>query len=134
MKTRSPVLSLLIAFSAVAKISLSAVEDFKPSSTTSSISGVWKSEFDSQIGHQVYTFTFKQDGFYHVGCDIHPAMSAEIISTSTPFATAAADDGSYEFDDVPPGAYQLTVYSGGKKTQSDVEVKGPPPRGTPSPE
>src|SRR5579859_140890 len=26
------------------------------------ISGVWKSEFDSQIGHQVYTFTFKQNG------------------------------------------------------------------------
>ncbi|HTL18677.1 MAG TPA: malectin domain-containing carbohydrate-binding protein, partial [Patescibacteria group bacterium] len=26
------------------------------------ISGIWKSEFDSQIGHQVYSFTFKQDG------------------------------------------------------------------------
>src|SRR5262249_42274585 len=29
-----------------------------------------------------YAYTFKQDGFYHVGCDIHPAMSAEIVSTS----------------------------------------------------
>src|SRR6185369_12952766 len=26
------------------------------------ISGIWKSDFDSQIGHQLYTFTFKQDG------------------------------------------------------------------------
>src|SRR6516225_2968679 len=26
------------------------------------ISGTWKSEFDSQIGHQKYTFAFKQDG------------------------------------------------------------------------
>jgi hypothetical protein len=26
------------------------------------VSGIWKSEFDSQIGHQVYTLTFKQDG------------------------------------------------------------------------
>ncbi|HTL55989.1 MAG TPA: malectin domain-containing carbohydrate-binding protein [Candidatus Limnocylindrales bacterium] len=26
------------------------------------LSGTWKSEFDSQIGHQNYTFTFKQDG------------------------------------------------------------------------
>ncbi len=26
------------------------------------ISGVWKSDFDSQIGHQFYTFTFQQDG------------------------------------------------------------------------
>src|SRR5579864_3339038 len=26
------------------------------------VTGTWKSEFDSQIGHQTYTFTFKQDG------------------------------------------------------------------------
>ena len=26
------------------------------------LTGTWKSEFDSQIGHQNYTFTFKQDG------------------------------------------------------------------------
>ncbi len=26
------------------------------------ITGTWKSEFDSQIGHQKYTFTFKQEG------------------------------------------------------------------------
>ena len=81
-----------------------------------------------------YTYTFKEDGFYHVGCDIHPAMSAEIISTTSPFATTANDDGSYEFVDVPPGSYRLTILSGGKKSESDVEVTGPQPRGTPSPE
>lgn len=26
------------------------------------VTGTWRSEFDSQIGHQIYTFTFKQDG------------------------------------------------------------------------
>ncbi len=26
------------------------------------VTGAWRSEFDSQIGHQIYTFTFKQDG------------------------------------------------------------------------
>lgn len=26
------------------------------------VTGTWKSEFDSQIGQQKYTFTFKQDG------------------------------------------------------------------------
>ena len=30
--------------------------------TTSNISGIWKSEFDSQIGNQKYTFVFAQDG------------------------------------------------------------------------
>ena len=82
-----------------------------------------------------YTFTFKTDGLYHVGCDIHPAMAAEIVSTTTPFATTATDDGSYEFVDVPAGAYRLTIYSGGKKTESDVDVRAPQlSRGTPSPE
>jgi plastocyanin len=81
-----------------------------------------------------YSFTFTSDGFYHVGCDIHPAMAAEIIATTSPFATTANDDGSYEFVDVPPGAYRLTIYAGGKKTQSDVDVTAPQLRGTPSPE
>src|SRR5204862_1667291 len=40
-----------------------------------------------------YTFTFRRNGFYHVGCDIHPAMTAEIGSTSTPSATLADPDG-----------------------------------------
>ena len=31
-----------------------------------------------------YRFTFKQDGFYDVGCDIHPGMSAVVVSSSTP--------------------------------------------------
>ena len=26
------------------------------------VTGIWKSEFDSQIGRQIYTFTLKQDG------------------------------------------------------------------------
>jgi hypothetical protein len=26
------------------------------------VTGTWKTEFDSQIGHQTYTYTFKQDG------------------------------------------------------------------------
>jgi len=31
------------------------------------VTGTWKSEFDSQIGQQKYTFTFKQDGTNLVG-------------------------------------------------------------------
>ena len=33
-----------------------------PPANGSDISGTWKSKFDSQIGEQKYTFTFKQDG------------------------------------------------------------------------
>src|SRR5206468_1446569 len=48
-----------------------------------------------------YAYTFATDGFYHVGCDIHPAMSAEIFAASTPFVTRTPSDGSFSFADVP---------------------------------
>jgi len=70
-----------------------------------------------------YTYTFKKDGFYHIGCDIHPAMSAEIVSTTSPYATVANSDGSFELQDVEPGAYTVTIYASGAKTRRDVEVK-----------
>jgi plastocyanin len=70
-----------------------------------------------------YTYTFKKDGFYHIGCDIHPAMSAEIFSASTPFVTLADAEGAFGFSDVPPGAYVLRVLGGGTSSQRDVEIK-----------
>ena len=71
-----------------------------------------------------YDYTFKRDGFYHVGCDIHPAMSAEIFASASPYVTTADDEGGFTFGDVPPGAYVVTVYAGPKRLQKDVEVKG----------
>ena len=70
-----------------------------------------------------YTYTFARDGFYHVGCDIHPAMSAEIVSTTSPYATVADSEGTFSLPDVEPGAYSLTIYASGTKTRRDVEVK-----------
>jgi len=70
-----------------------------------------------------YVFTFKRDGFYHVGCDIHPSMSAEIFAAASPYVTTADGDGSFTFEDVEPGAYAITVYAGGKRFQKDVDIK-----------
>lgn len=72
---------------------------------------------------ETYSYTFSKDGFYHVACDIHPAMSAEILSTSTPFATAADADGNFAFVDVPPGDYILRVYAGSSRSERSVEIK-----------
>jgi plastocyanin len=71
-----------------------------------------------------YDYTFKRDGFYHVGCDIHPAMSAEIFASVSPYVTIADDEGGFVFGDVPPGAYIVTAYVGAKRLQKDVDVKG----------
>jgi plastocyanin len=71
-----------------------------------------------------YEHTFGRDGFYRVGCDIHPAMTASIFAATTPFTTLAAVDGSFAFNDVPPGPWTVTIYTGGKRLHKDVEVKG----------
>ena len=71
-----------------------------------------------------FTYTFRRDGFYHVGCDIHPAMSAEIFASSSPYVTMAETDGSFALDGVPPGEYALTVYAGDKRIERTITVAG----------
>jgi len=71
-----------------------------------------------------YTYTFKREGFYDVGCDIHPAMSAAIFASSSPYVALAADDGSFALEDVPPGAYAVTVYAGETRTEREIMVGG----------
>jgi plastocyanin len=71
-----------------------------------------------------YTYTFERDGFYRVGCDIHPAMAASVFASASPFTAVAGVDGSFTFDDVPAGAWTVTVYTGGKRLHQDVEVAG----------
>jgi plastocyanin len=71
-----------------------------------------------------YTYTFERDGFYRVGCDIHPAMAASVFAASSPFTEVAEADGRFAFADVPAGAWTVTVYADGKRLHKDVEVAG----------
>jgi hypothetical protein len=69
-----------------------------------------------------FTFTFPQDGFYDVGCDIHPGMSAQILSTSTPYAVLADASGAFSFANVPDGPYTAIAYAGAKTIQKEINV------------
>jgi plastocyanin len=71
---------------------------------------------------EAYTYTFERDGFYRVGCDIHPAMAASVFASASPFTAVAGGDGSFAFDDVPTGTWTVTVYTGGKRLHQDVDV------------
>ena len=71
-----------------------------------------------------YMYTFRRDGFYRVGCDIHPAMAASIFAAATPFTTLADANGGFAFDDVPAGSWRITVYAEGRRLERDVEVRG----------
>ena len=70
-----------------------------------------------------YTHTFDRDGFYRVGCDIHPSMAASIFAATTPYTTLAGTDGSFTFTDVAAGAWTVSVFTGGRRLHQDVDVK-----------
>jgi len=69
-----------------------------------------------------YTHTFQRDGFYDVGCDIHPGMSAQIVSTSSPFTVLAEPSGAFTIANVPNGPYKATAYSGASKIEKEVNI------------
>jgi len=72
-----------------------------------------------------YLYTFKGTGVYDVSCDIHAGMSAQIVATSTPYATLADPGGRFTFPDVVRGTYALTVYAGVRTIERVIEVSGP---------
>ena len=49
-------------------------------------------------------------------------MSAEIFASASPYVTMAESDGTFAFDDVPPGVYALTVYAGEKRIERNITV------------
>ena len=69
-----------------------------------------------------YLHTFDRDGFYDVGCDIHPGMSATIFASASPYATVTDAEGNFEFQDVPPGPYTAVVYAGAEKIERRIDV------------
>ena len=69
-----------------------------------------------------YIHTFSTAGFYDVGCDIHPGMSAVVVASRTPYAGLADPDGAFSIADVPPGSYTLTVYADVRTIQRTVTV------------
>lgn len=71
---------------------------------------------------QAFEYVFRKDGFYDVGCDIHPAMSAVVIASSSPYVAQAAADGAFSIANVTPGAYTLTVYADVRKIERAVDV------------
>jgi plastocyanin len=69
-----------------------------------------------------FEHTFRNPGFYNVACDIHPAMSAQIIVAATPYVAIAEQDGSFVFADVVPGPYTVIVYAGTKRVERTIDV------------
>ncbi len=54
--------------------------------------------------------TFKEAGVYPIYCNVHPRMTAFIITLKTSLYTQAGNDGRFTVENVPPGQYKLNVW------------------------
>ncbi len=72
-------------------------------------------------------FLFDRENGYEVTCDHHPGMRAFIYVSSAPYATFAANNGSFRITDVPPAFYTLSVWSVDPTRRSEraLDVTGP---------
>ncbi len=53
---------------------------------------------------------FNRPGISFIYCNIHPQMSAVIVTLETPYFAVSVSDGTYRIMDVPPGIYRLRLW------------------------
>jgi hypothetical protein len=61
--------------------------------------------------------TFSRAGVSYIFCNIHPEMSAVIVTLSTPYFEVSPADGSITLHAVPPGTYEMGVWAEGSSAQ-----------------
>ncbi len=90
--------------------------------TTSTVANVATPTVDS-----IFQLTFEHPGTYEVLCDVHAAMGAFIIVTSSPYSVVAARDGTFVLSEVPYGTYTLRVWNLDETRESRrvVTIEGP---------
>ena len=54
--------------------------------------------------------TFSREGVSYIFCNIHPSMSAVVLTISTRLYTVADSKGVFHLSDVPAGDYELHVW------------------------
>jgi plastocyanin len=53
---------------------------------------------------------FHEAGVYPLYCNVHPRMTAFVLTLDTPHFTQAGADGRFFLDSVPPGRYTLHIW------------------------
>src|SRR5436305_14598413 len=56
------------------------------------------------------TVVFDREGISYIFCNIHPQMSAVVVSLKTPYYGIFDSRGAVAIKDVPPGRYELHVW------------------------
>ncbi len=74
---------------------------------------------------QSKTVRFDHPGIVRVFCEIHSHMSAFILVLSHPYFAATGADGRYRIENVPPGEYDVVVWTDGEE-RSKKRVRASP--------
>jgi plastocyanin len=64
------------------------------------------------------TVHFDHDGVSYIFCNIHPEMSAVIITLSTPYYEISPSDGKVTLPTVPAGTYEMNVWAEGSNAET----------------
>lgn len=65
---------------------------------------------------------FDREGVSYIFCNIHPEMGAVVLALSTHFYAVSGKDGGVVIHDVPPGTYELQVWSEQAKALSSSRI------------
>ena len=72
-----------------------------------------------------YPQKIQKTGVINVSCDIHPHMSAVVLSLDTPYFTRVQPNGTYSIEGLPAGRYSVRLFHKFMGTMSqEVEVRG----------
>jgi plastocyanin len=66
----------------------------------------------------------KEEGVFHIKCDVHPWMSAYMAVFTHPFFAATKADGKYTISGLPPGTYEITAWHEKLGTQTATVTVG----------
>ena len=61
-------------------------------------------------GTPPFSYSYENEEFIHVKCNIHACMSAYFVVLKTSHASVTQNDGTFRLPDVPPGRYTVTAW------------------------
>jgi plastocyanin len=61
------------------------------------------------------TVTFSREGVSYIFCNIHPDMSAAVLSLTTSYFSPADSSGNFHIPSVPEGEYELHIWVEGRR-------------------
>ena len=63
-------------------------------------------------------FKFDNSGVVTLLCNVHPEMSGFLVVSPSPYYAVSDENGKYKIENVPEGAYSVTIWHEGTKPQS----------------